>query len=189
MKISEISYLADENVPCDLFICLPTVETYGPYPQYDYGSNKKSSEFINGYTISYSNEKTYKLFKNIQKICSKKFNKCNIKPIFSKNKKDIETAYFKLKMIEKNIIKNFYSNKKCTQSINGLDLVFKYGSVTPMLYLRSIYFGAHGSSEYNASFQIYIVKDIFEEKQSSIPDFKFDDTDNEYEEDEEEEKN
>ena len=182
MKVSDISYENDNGEACQLFMTLPTVETFGPYPQYDFNSNKESSTDINGCTISYSNEVVNQLFTKIQKIYSKKFKKFNIKPIFSKNKKDIETAYFKLKMKGADITTEFYSDKKCTKSINGLDLVSKYGSVTPMLHLRSIYFGAHGSSDYNASFQIYIVKAIFEEKQSLTPNFKFDDTDNEYEE-------
>ena len=96
---------------------------------------KKSSEDINGYTISYSNEETYKLFKHIQTICSSKFTKSKIKPVFNKNAKDRETAYFKLKMIEKDIT-DFYSDKKCTKSINGLDLVSKYGSTPRRVELQ-----------------------------------------------------
>jgi len=128
------------------------------------------------------------LFKSIQKICSRNFKKCNIKPVFSKNKKDVETAYFKVKMNGKDITTHFYSNEKCTKNIYGLDIVSKYGSLTPMVHLRSIYFGAHGNTEYNASLQINIVKAIFQEKQSSIPDFALlDGSDLEEEEEEEEE--
>jgi len=57
-----------------------------------------------------------------------------------------------------------------------------------MVHLRSIYFGAHGNTEYNASLQINIVKAIFQEKQSSIPYFaSLDSSDLEEEEEEEEE--
>ena len=72
MKVSDISYENDNGETCQLYITLPTIETFGPYPQYVFNSNKKSSTDINGYTISYSNEVVNQLFKKkIQKICSK----------------------------------------------------------------------------------------------------------------------
>ena len=105
----------------------------------------------------------------------KKFKKCNIKPVFN----DKKTAYFKVKMNGDSISTRFYSDKKCTKSIDGLDLVSKYGELTPMIHLRSIYFGSHGTSDYNCSIQINIAKAIFHEKQNITPDFNFDDSDNE----------
>jgi len=83
ISLSEISYLNDSNEACQLFISLPTVETYGPYPQYNIYSTKKSSKDISGYTISYTNDEVIKLFKTIQKTVSKKWSKLNLKPVFS----------------------------------------------------------------------------------------------------------
>lgn len=174
MKLSNISYSNEENEPCDLYISLPAVETYGPYPQYKFNSINKSANDICGYTISYSNKDANKMFEKINKICSKKLKKYTIKQVFNKNKNNVEIAYFKLKMNGENISTNFYFNKECTKSINALDIVSKYGSMTPMIYLRSIYFGGHGSSEYSANFQINVVKAIFNELQSYIPDFNID---------------
>src|SRR6266568_6903552 len=148
MKISEIYYINDQNQPCDLYISLPTVETYGPFPLYNFNSTSKALKDICGYTISYSNEETNKLFQSIQNIISKKFKKCNIKPVFTKNKNDKETAYFKVKMNGDNISTRFYSDKKCIKTIDGLDIVSKYGELTPMINIRSIYFGSHGTSDY-----------------------------------------
>jgi len=82
----------------------------------------------------------------------------------------------------KDIATKFYSDKKCLKTINAVDIISKFGYLTPMIHLRSIYYGSHGSTEYNASFQIHIVKAIFEEKPSNIPNF-----DNEYEEDDDDE--
>src|SRR6266496_3334682 len=175
MKISEIYYINDQNQPCDLYISLPSVETYGPFPQYNFNSTSKNIKDISGYTISYSNEIVNKLFHDIQKLISRKFKKCNIKPVFN----DKDTAYFKVKMNGDNIATSFYSDKKCTKSINGLDIVKKYGELTPMIQIRSIYFGSHGTSDYNSSLQISIAKAIFHEKQNITPDFNFDDSDNE----------
>src|SRR6266496_4966374 len=179
MKISEIYYINDQNQPSDLYISLPTVETYGPFPQYNFKSTSKNMKDISGYTISYSNEETNKLFQSIQNIISKKFKKCTIKPVFTKNKNDKETAYFKVKMNGDNIATSFYSDKKCTKTIDGLDIVSKYGELTPMIHLRSIYFGSHGTSDYNSSLQISIAKAIFQEKKNITPEFNFDDSDNE----------
>src|SRR6266496_4293363 len=178
-KISEIYYINDQNEPCDLYISLPTVKTYGPFPQYNFNATSKALKDICGYTISYSNEETNKLFQSIQNIISKKFKKCNIKPVFTKNKNDKETAYLKVKMNGENISTRFYSDKKCTKTIDGLDIVSKYGELTPMIHLRSIYFGSHGTSDYNSSLQISIAKAIFQEKKNITPEFNFDDSDNE----------
>src|SRR6266581_912845 len=175
MKISEIYYINDQNQPSDLYISLPTVETYGPFPQYNFNSTSKNIKDISGYTISYSNEETNKLFQSIQKIISKKIKKCNIKPVFN----DKETAYLKVKMNSDNMVTRFYSDKKCIKTIDGLDIVSKYGELTPMINIRSIYFGSHGTSDYNCSLQINIAKAIFKEKQNIVPDFTFDDSDNE----------
>jgi len=85
MKLSDISYLNDKGEDCDFYIKLPTVETYGPYPQYKYDTSSKSPEDINGYTISYANEEACELFQKIKKICSKKVKKSNIKLVFTTN--------------------------------------------------------------------------------------------------------
>ncbi len=175
MKVAEISYLNDQEEPCDFYISLPKMNTYGPYPQYKYGLSSKNLKDISGYTISYQNEETNNMFQSIQKLISTKFKKCNIKPVFN----DKDTAYFKVKMNDDNIATRFYSDKKCTNSINGLDIVKKYGELTPMIQIRSIYFGSHGTSDYNSSLQISIAKAIFQEKQNITPDFNFDDSDNE----------
>jgi len=182
MKIAEISYLNDKDELCDLYITLPPVSTYGPYPQYNYNSSSKTEKDICGYTISYSNTEVNKLFHSIQKIISKKFKKYNMKPVFVKNKNNNDTAYFKVKMNGQNITTNFYSDKKCTQTINALDIVSKFGELTPMIHLRSIYFGSHGTSDYNCSLQISIAKAVFEVKENLTPDFNLDDSESEEEE-------
>ena len=115
MKISELSYLNNKNEHCDLFLSLPTVETYGPFPKFNFNSTSKNIKDISGYTISYSNEIVNKLFQDVQKIVSKRFKKCNIKPVFTKNKNGKETAYFNIKMNGENISTSFYSDKKCTK--------------------------------------------------------------------------
>src|SRR5467141_1415653 len=181
MKISEISYQNDKNEPCDLYVSLPTVDTYGPFQMYNYSSTSKAAKDICGYTVSYSNNQVNKLFQSIQKSISKKFKKCNIKPVFTENKNGKETAYFKVKMNGENIYTRFYSDKKCSKTIDGLDIVSKYGELTPMINIKSIYFGTHGSSDYNCSLQIYIAKAIFKEKQNIIPDFNLVDSEEEEE--------
>ena len=187
MKIAEIFYKNEKNEPCDLYLSLPKVDTYGPFPQYKFGSESKISENIVGYTISYQNESISNLFKNIQKTLSKQFKKSNIKPVFIMNKNGIDTAYFKVKMNGKEMITRFYTDKKQTKTIDGLDLIKKYGELTPMIHIKSLYFGNHGgSSDFNCSLQINIVKAIFLEKQNIIPDFVFNETDSEEEEEVEE---
>ena len=84
MKIPKICYLNEKNEPCDLYLALPKVETYGPYPQYKYGSSSKSSENLCGYTISYSNIEANNLFQDIQDIVSKECKRINIVPDFTK---------------------------------------------------------------------------------------------------------
>ena len=171
MNVAEITYLNDKEEPCDLYIALPKVSTWGPHPQFPYGSCTKAAEDICGYTFSYQNEETNNMFQCIQKKISKNFKKCIIKPVFTKNKNGKETAYLKVKMTGEKISTSFYSDKKCTKSLNGLDIVSKFGELSPMIHLRSIYFGSHGTSDYNCSLQLYIVKAIFQEKQDLIPDF------------------
>src|SRR5258708_26835721 len=112
MKIAEITYKNEKNEPCDLYLSLPKLDTYGPFPQYKFGSESKISENIVGYTISYQNESISKFFKNIQKTLSKQFKKSNIKPVFIMNKNGIVTAYFKIKNIGKDIIILIYTDKK-----------------------------------------------------------------------------
>ena len=187
MKIAEIFYKNEKNELCDLYMSLPKLDTYGPFPQYKFGSESKISENIVGYTISYQNESISKLFKNIQKIVSKQFKKYNIKPVFIMNKNNIDTAYFKVKMNGKEMITRFFSDKKQSKSINGLDLIKKRGELTPMIHIRSLYFGNHGSSDFNCSIQINIIKAIFLEKQNTFPDFVFNETDSEEETETEEE--
>src|SRR6266496_1613407 len=68
LQISGISYLNNKDEPSDLYLSLPTVETYGPFPQYNFNSSSKSANDICGYTISYSNEDVRKLFKTIEEI-------------------------------------------------------------------------------------------------------------------------
>jgi len=71
MKLSEISYLNDNNESCDLLISLPKVQTWGPYPQYTFNTTNKDPQNICGYTISYSNDETNKLFKKFKKFALK----------------------------------------------------------------------------------------------------------------------
>jgi len=81
---------------------------WGPYPQYTFNTTNKDPQNISGYTISYSNDETNKLFKKIQKICTKKLENLKLKPVFIENKDKKETAYFKLKMTGKYIATDFY---------------------------------------------------------------------------------
>ena len=68
LQISGISYLNNKDEPSDLYLSLPTVETYGPFPQYNFNSSSKSANDISGYNISYQNKETNKLFKTIEEI-------------------------------------------------------------------------------------------------------------------------
>ena len=182
MEISEISYLNDNDERCDLYIQLPTVDTYGPYPQYKYNFSptSKTLKDIVGYTISYSNEEVNNLFKKITKKCSTELKILKIKPVFN----NIDVAYFKIKMNgdDNKMLTEFYSDKKCSKTINGLEIVQKPGSITPMIHLKSIYHDAHGATDYKASFQINIVKAIFKKRALNIPEFDLDDTEEEEEE-------
>jgi len=183
MKLSEISYLNDNNEPCNLYLSLPKVSTFGPHPQYKFGSASKTAEDVCGYTISYSNKNVFELFKLIHEICTKKIKKLELKPVFINNKHGFETAYFKIKMNEKNMCTTFYSDKKCIKKINGIELIGKYGECTPVIHLRNIYYGNHNSSEYNASLQMNIPKAVFIETPLYTPDpICSDDDDDLYEE-------
>src|SRR5258708_34720426 len=82
MKIAEIFYKNEKNELCDLYMSLPKLDTYGPFPQYKFDSESKISDNIVGYTISYQNESISKLFKNIQKIVSNHVKNNNINPEF-----------------------------------------------------------------------------------------------------------
>ena len=183
---SEILYKNNEGEICDLFVKLPSVETYGPSPQYDFNSKNKAQENIQGYTISYSNLIVEKMFEIINKVCQNKINdftkdklikKCTLKPVFNYNKlgDGVKVAYFKL-----NTVKNYQSNlltiltKMSTytkESINPLETGSKFGTITPMIHISKIYFGAHGDSEYGASIQSKVVRLKFKEISNSTPDF------------------
>src|SRR5258708_5981145 len=91
--------------------------------------------------------------------------------------------------IKMKIAEILYKNdKKQTKTIDGLELIKKYGELTPMIHIKSLYFGNHGgSSDFNCSIQINIIKAIFLEKQNIIPDFVFNETDSEEETEEVEE--
>src|SRR5271163_534070 len=182
MKLSEISYLNEHNEACNLYVSLPKVSTFGPYPQYKFGSTSKTAEDVCGYTISYSNKKVFELFKLIHEICTKKIKKLKLKPVFINNKHGFETAYFKIKMNEKNMCTTFYSDKKCIKKINGIELIGKYGECTPVIHLRNIYYGNHNSSEYNASLQMNITKAVFIEESLYTPDPLCGDSDTDFEE-------
>ena len=73
----------------------------------------------------------------------------------------------------------FYSDKNCTKANDVLDIIANYGILTPMIHVRSTYYGAHGSSDYNASLQINVAKAIFEEKRDAILGFILDDSEDE----------
>jgi len=78
----------------------------------------------------------------------------------------------------KYIATEFHSNKKCNIFINGLDIVSKYGTLRrPMIHLKHIYFGDHGTTDYNASLKIYINYAIFEVEKDSRPESILDDSD------------
>ena len=68
----------------------------------------------------------------------------------------------------------FYSDKNCTKAI-----ISKYGILSPMIRVRSLYFGAHGSFDYNANLLINVAKAIFQEKRDTIPGFILDDSEDE----------
>jgi len=54
-----------------------------------------------------------------------------------------------------------------------------------LIHFRSIYFGSHGDSKYDASLQIIVTQAKIEEKQSNEPDFVLEDTDKEDDDDDE----
>jgi len=125
------------------------------------------------------------IIKKIQKICTKKLENLKLKPVFIENKDKKKTVYFKLKMTGKDIATDFYVDNKYKKAINGLDIVSKIGDLTPMIYLRSIYFGSHGDSEYNSSLQIIVTQAKIKEKQSNEPDYVLEDTDKKDDDDDE----
>ena len=65
------------------------------------------------------------------------------------------------------------SQQEMLQQDNGLDIVKKQGFITPVIHLWSLYLGSHGTSEYTASFQIFIEKARFVQKLKPELDFDF----------------
>ena len=108
MKVSDITCLNEKGQAYDLYTSIPKVIANGPYPQYNFNSTSKSSKDICGYTISYSNEIVNKLFRKFEKKITKKFKRLIIKPVFSKNKKGVKTAYFKVQMNGSEILCRYF---------------------------------------------------------------------------------
>jgi hypothetical protein len=191
---SDILYQNREGELCNLFIKLPSVNTYGPSPQYDFNSKNKTLENIQGYTISYSHSEVEKMFELIKKVCQNKINdfaksnlikKCTLKPVFNYKKSGdgAKVAYFKL-----NTVRDYQSNlltiltkmsASTKESVDPVETVSKFGTLTPMIQITKIYFGPHGTSEYGASIQSKVVRLQFKEISKSIPDFTS--SDEEYE--------
>ena len=69
IETSDIMYLNDKSELCDFYLILPQIETYGPSPIYKFNSNIKSSENIEGYSISYSHPDAEKVFDLINQVC------------------------------------------------------------------------------------------------------------------------
>src|SRR6266536_1137037 len=72
IETSDIMYLNDKSELSDLYLILPQIETYGPSPIYKFNSKNKSSENIEGYSVSYSNPDVEKVFDAINKVCQEK---------------------------------------------------------------------------------------------------------------------
>jgi hypothetical protein len=194
MTTSDILYQNEKGELCNLFVKLPSVNTYGPSPQYDFNSKNKNTENIQGYTISYSHSEVEKMFEVINKVCQNTINdfaksnlikKCTIKPEFNfkKSGEGAKVAYFKL-----NTVRDYQSNlltiltkmsKNTNESIDPIETVSKYGTLTPMIQISKIYYGAHGNSEYGASIQSKVVRIKFIQISTTIPDFTS--SDEEYE--------
>jgi hypothetical protein len=176
IKTSQILYRNGANDECLFYIALPKVSTYGPYPNKGFYS-KPGDDTIESYTISYSNEKTETLFKKIHDEITKKISlyqkKPKVKPIYLKNKTDNNVSYFKLKTIKENnklkITTKFYKSQN--KEIKPESIISKFGDLTPMIQIQNVYYGPHGTSEYNASIKIVVVKALFVVKESNIPDF------------------
>jgi hypothetical protein len=187
---SDISYLNNKGEPCDFFVRLPSVDSFGPSPQHDFNSKNRRPDNIQGYTISYSQSDVEKMFEKIYKVCQNKINelaksepikKCKLKPVFNykKSGEGSKVAYFKL-----NTVRDYQSNlltiltkisNATKESIDPIETVSKFGTMTPMIHIAKIYFGVHGNSEYGASIQSKVVRLQFKEISKSIPDFSSDD--------------
>src|SRR6266536_684327 len=188
IETSDIMYLNDNSDRCDLYLILPEIETYGPSPIYKFNSNIKSSENIEGYSVSYSRPDVAKVFDLINDVCQNKLgNKYTLKPTFNYNNKvengtkirdelKPKVAYFKLLTFKdyktnKLTISTQIYDKQSKQLINLIDTVSKLGLIRPMVHVQKIYFGSHGNSGYSASVQVKLVKAYFEEKSHELPDF------------------
>ena len=66
-------------------------------------------------------------------------------------------------------------SKSTKESVDPIETVSKYGTITTMIHISKIYFGAHGNSEYGASIQSKVVRLQFKEISKFIPDFSSDD--------------
>src|ERR1043165_4204384 len=71
---SDILYLNDNNEPCDLFIKLPSVDTYDHLPEYIFKNKNRTPLNIEGYTILYCHSVVEKMFEVIIKVCQNKIN-------------------------------------------------------------------------------------------------------------------
>jgi hypothetical protein len=191
---SDILYKNSKGELCDLFIKLPSVDSYGPSPLYDFNSKNKTPKNIQGYTISYSHSAVEKMFEGINKVCQNKIKefakselikKCKLKPVFNYKKSGdgAKVAYFKL-----NTVRDYQSNlltiltkmsKSTKESVDFIETVSKYGTITPMIQIVKIYIGAHGNTKYGASIQSKVVRLQFKQISKFIPDFS---SDEEYEE-------
>src|SRR6266536_3153929 len=174
IETSEILYLNDNSELCDFYLILPEIETYGPSPIYKFNSNIKSSENVEGYSISYSHPDAEKVFDLITDICQETIGKqYTLKPTFNhKNKVENgmktrdelrpKVAYFKLMTFKdhttnKLTISTKIYDQKSKQLIDPIDAVSKLGLIRPMVYVQKIYFDSHGNLWYNVSIEGRIV--------------------------------
>src|SRR6266536_3948298 len=173
IETSEILYVNDKEELCDFYLILPEIETYGPSPIYKFNS-KKSSENIEGYSISYCHPDVENVFDLINDICQNKIGKqYNLKPTFNyKNKLEngVKTrdelkpkvAYFKLMTFKdyktnKLTISTKIYDKHSKELLDPIDTVSKLGMLRPMIHIQKIYFSSHGNSEFNTSIQVKLV--------------------------------
>src|SRR6266536_1948219 len=188
IETSDIVYLNDKSELCDFYLILPQIETYGPSAIYKFNSKNKSSENVEGYSISYSHPDAEKVFDLINQVCQETIGKqYTLKLTFNhknKVKNGVKTrdelrpkvAYFKLmtfkdyKTNEINISTKIY-DQKSKQLIDPLDTVSKLGLIRFMVHVQKIYFGSHGNSGYNASIQVKLVKAYVQQMSSELPDF------------------
>jgi hypothetical protein len=182
---SDICYLNDKNECCKLYITLPPMQGYGPFPSYDFNTKIKTYENIKDYQICYAHSIVEKMFAKINKVCQDRINefvklklinkKCILKPIFN----DQNKAYFKLNVVrdnQANLLK-ILTNITDTTSvpIDPITTFSNPGIITPMIHIQKIYFGSHGNTEYGSSVQSRVVRLRFTETSTSIPDFQSDD--------------